>query len=118
MSDADTASTQPGAPTDEVTAQLAFVRRMLVLLVLACLATSACLNVYLTYENGALKRQVTTQADRVRGLSSLYQFCQRFVTDLKHLSTTDETARRLLRRYEQYINEFALDSPARGAPGE
>ena len=118
MPDADTASTQAGAAAGEVAAQVAFVKRMLVLLVLAGLATSACLNVYLTYENGALKRQVTVQAERVRGLSSLYQFCQRFVTDLKHLSTTDETAQRLLRRYEQYINEFALDSPTRGAPGE
>ncbi len=94
-------------PTDD----LAFIKRVLTLLVLACLAVSACLNVYLIGENLVVKRQARAYAEMSRGRAALHQFCQRVVTDLRQLSGTNEAARQMLYGYRRY-----MDSPARPMP--
>ena len=97
-------------------AQVVLLRRAVVFLVVACLATSVCFNVYLVRENGAVKDKFLSYQRRLQGLREMHQVTARIVADLQHVAKDTPPAQRILARHQGALAELGIDSLKRPPP--
>ena len=96
--------------------QIDYLKKTVILLIFACLAISACLNVYVFHENLVTGNRVAELQQKDQACEELFQFFQRFVGDLKFLARTNNSVAVLLTKYRLMLSQYGLDSRASGRP--
>lgn len=92
------------------------LQRIVALLVLICLVVSACLNVYVIFENRTLSGEVSFIRERQKAYGEMHRAVRDITLDLRVLSRTDANAARLLTKHKQFFSKFMLDDMTRGVP--
>jgi len=92
----DSAGETPVVEQGEVLAQIGLLKRLVMLLAVACLALSVCLNFYLVHAHIQNTDAVKTLQGRIIDQSQMQQFMKRLVMDLQALSRQDKNVQALL----------------------
>ena len=112
---------EQGPPVNYATLlpDVAFVKKLVVVLLIACLAISACLNVYLLWQNRDYQSALTATEFRLQGYGQVTRLAGDVFRDLEALSKSDENAAKLLAKYERALKELGYyRSASGGQPGE
>jgi len=112
------AEQRPAANYATVLPDVAFLKRIVIFLVVACLAISACLNVYFLWQNRDYQRALAATEFRLSGFGQVTRLTGNLLRDLEALSKTDENAAKLLAKYERTLTELGYRSASRQQPGE
>ena len=107
MSKGSSLSAQPPVDQPPWATQLSHVRKVGVLLLIACLVVSACLNVYLVAENLSVKKTFTAFEQERQSRAQFDRFMQRLLMDLQALAKTDKAVQELIEKYKYSTDPFA-----------
>ncbi len=97
--------------------QVDYLKKTVILLILACVTISVCLNVYVSYENVMLKSRVAELEEGQKGYESVYQFMQRLVSEFQYLARSEESIALVLRKYEAILRSYGLHTQAGAVSG-
>jgi hypothetical protein len=99
-----------------LSAQLRYLKWVVVLLVLMGLVVSVSFNMYLVRENGVTKAQLDSCRWQLQNYLEMHQFLQRLVGDMRRVARTDEPVAKLLTKYRDVLDAYKLGSQAYNAP--
>ena len=87
-------------------AQMGRLRKMVLLLLVASLAISVCLNLYVVTENRIVKQTFLRVEQERQSYMELSRFTQRLMMDLQALAKTDKAAQELIDKYKYATDPF------------
>ena len=84
---------------ESLRSQVEFLKRAVILLLIACLGVSVCLNVYIVGINSSLRGNIAGIEERLARQAELERFVDRIVMDLRQISRTDKAVQALLKKH-------------------
>ena len=100
--------------TQTLAATVQSLKKIVYLLGVIFLVTSACFNVYLLRQTIVLEARVTAYEAQRANIAETDAFFRRFVADFRHLSRTNEQVNELFLKHRDSLQILGLDSQARG----
>ena len=101
---------------EQLASQVGYIQKIVILVMVASLAISVCVNLYVVPENMAIKGTLRTYEKKMETQAGVYQVTQRLVMDLRALSRNDKAVVDLLKKYGITDSPFMLAAPETPPP--
>ncbi len=96
---------------------VASLKRIVYLLFVVLLVSSACSNVYLVWNQTKLDGKLGSYDVRLQNVTHMSQFLQRFMAEVRQLGRTNKQVADLLQKHHEELLKWGLTSRAQPSPG-